>query len=129
MKRVLPLVALAVLAGCGADVASPYSAKATKPCLVKAGYPVSTRAADVGVIAGAAARGGLRARVPGNTLTIAFGADGHDALGIARSYRRFAPKRLKKRLQDILERQRNAILVWTVAPTQRQLQTVEKCLA
>jgi hypothetical protein len=129
MKRVPVALLVLVVAGCGADVSRPYSAKSTKPCLVKAGYKVSSRDADVGVIAAAAARGGLRARTRGNTLTVAFGSDGRDAVGIARAYRRFAPPRVRRHLRDILSRQRNAILVWTVAPTIRQLQTVQKCLA
>jgi hypothetical protein len=132
MRRVLWTVAAAALvAGCGADVASPYSAKATAPCLEKARFRVSRRAADIGVIAAAADHGGLLAVVPGkgNNVTIAFGGDTHDALDIARAYRRLAPPRVRKHLRDILSRQRNAILVWTVAPTQRQLQTVQQCLA
>ncbi len=92
--RWLPLLAVvAVAAGCGADVARPYSAASTKPCLEKAGYRVTTSDAKVGPIAAAAERGGLRADAPGkpkNTLTIAFGADGHDAVAIARFYRRAA---------------------------------------
>ena len=48
---------------------------------------------------------------------------------IKRAYRRLAPPRVRRHLRDILSRQRNAILVWTVAPTERQLQTVQKCLA
>jgi hypothetical protein len=122
--------AAAVVAGCGADVGNPYSAKATAPCLTKSGFAVSRRPAAVGVIAAAADRGGLRAVVPGkgNNVTIAFGGDAHDAVDIARAYRRLAPPRVRKHLRDILSRQRNAILVWTVAPTERQLQTVQKCL-
>ena len=132
MRRVLwTVAAVAVIAGCGADVASPYRAKATAPCLTKARFSVSRRAADIGVIAAVARRGGLRAVVPGrgNNVTIAFGEDARDALGIARAYRRLAPPRVRRHLRDILSRQRNAILVWTVAPTERQLQTVQKCLA
>ena len=132
MRRVLwTAAAVAVLGGCGADAASPYSAKATAPCLAKAGFAVSRRPGVIGVIATAADRGGLKAVVPGkgNNVTIAFGGDAHDAVDIARAYRRFAPPRVRRHLRDILSRQRNAILVWTVAPTERQLQTVQKCLA
>jgi hypothetical protein len=131
MRRVLFCGAVAVLvAGCGADVATPYTAKATAPCLKKAGFAVSTRDADVGVIAAAAQRGGLRAvKRRENTLTIAFGLDAHNALDLARAYRRLAPARVRKHLRDILSRQRNAILVWTVAPTERDLQAVQKCLS
>ncbi len=130
MRRVLFVAGIAVVvAGCGADAATPYTAKATAPCLRKAGFKVSSRDEDVGVIAAAAARGGLRASVKGEALIIAFGRDARDALDIARGYRRLAPKKVQKHLRDILSRQRNAILVWTVAPTQLQLQTVQKCLA
>ena len=130
MRRVLSIAVVAgLVAGCGADAATPYTAKATAPCLRDAGFAVSTADRDVGVIAASAARGGLHARVKGNDLIVAFGRDAREALDLARGYRRFAPKKVRKHLRDILSRQRNAILVWTVAPTQLQLQTVQKCLA
>jgi hypothetical protein len=130
MKRVLPLALVVCLAACGADVAAPYSAKATKPCLEKLGWRVSARDADVGVIAASAARGGLQVRIPKrNDLTIAFGNDGHDAVGLAKAFRRLAPKKLRPHLRDVLMRQRNATLVWTVAPTVADLQAAQRCLS
>ena len=130
MKRVPLLALVLVLAACGADVSAPYSAKATEPCLAKLGWRVSARDADLGVIAAAAARGGLRVRIPKrNDLTLAFGSDAHDAVGLAKAVRRLASPKLRPHLRDILMRERNAILVWTVAPTVADLQAVERCLS
>jgi hypothetical protein len=109
------------LAGCGSTTAT-YTAKGTSPCLRKLGYRVAS-ASDP--IAGTAANGGVVARSPqGLTVTIAFGADAHDARRLARVYRRVAPKRLRPLIQP----QRNVVLVWTTAPTFEQSQAVEKCI-
>jgi hypothetical protein len=131
VKRLVPLgLVVAVVAACGADVSAPYSAKATAPCLAKQGWRVSRRAADVGIIGSTAARGGLRVWVAKrNQLTIAFGVNGRDAVQLAKAYRRLAPERVRRHIRDILDRQRNATLVWTVAPTALDLQTVERCLS
>jgi hypothetical protein len=126
MGRALGLVAVGAasltLAGCGGTTPT-YTAQATTPCLTKLGYRVQ-RATDL--VAGTAEHGGLVARSPaGLTLTMAFGADAHDALRLARVYRRIAPKRLRPLIQP----QRNVVLVWTTAPSFEQTQAVKKCVA
>jgi hypothetical protein len=135
MRRLPPLAALVVvvvLAGCGGGGSStPYSAAGTKACLVKNGFTgVTTEAKKVGFIAAFAANGGIQARSPqGNVLTIAFTDSPDSVPGIEKAYRKAAPTRLRPHMSDIMESQRNAVLVWTVSPSQTELTTAENCLA
>ena len=134
-RPVLVLVtgSLAVAAaGCGgSSVQKPYTAQGTAPCLRDKGFThVTTNAAKVGFIAGFAENGGLKAEAKdGNVLTIAFAAD--DTEGVAsteKAFTRFAPKKLRPHINDIMESQGNAVLVWTVTPTTAQLDDVKGCL-
>lgn len=125
----LPVLAL-LAAGCGAGRSAPYTAKGTAPCLRTKGFSeVTTDPGKVGLIAAAADNGGLRARTSdGNVLTIAFAGDESAVPGTEEAYRKAAPPRYKRHLQDIMQARRNAVLVWTVTPTQQQLQDAESCL-
>ena len=128
MRRVLPLVAVALLvAGCNSEP-SVYKAEPTAKCLRGKGFRVTTEASEVGVVAAAAPNGGLRAFEPGNTVTIAFGESSDDALGIQRAFRRFAPKRLRPHIDDVMRLQKNAVLLWTVTPPSEEMDTVFGCL-
>jgi hypothetical protein len=134
MRRLPPLAALlvvAVLAGCGGSSSTPYTAAGTKACLVKNGFTgVTTEANKVGFIAAFAANGGIQARSPqGNVLTIAFTDSTDSVPGIEKAYRKAAPAKLRPHMSDIMEAQRNAVLVWTVSPSQSELTTAESCLA
>jgi hypothetical protein len=132
MRRgLLVLVALLALAGCGGDSTAPFQAAPTAKCLKTKGFRVTTREAEVGFIASAAANGGLRAEpANGNTLTIAFGADGKDAAQhLVPAFRRFATPHYRKHFRDIFQQKRNAVLIWAVAPTPEQLQTALDCLS
>jgi hypothetical protein len=134
MRRLPPLAALLVvlvLAACGGGGSKPYTAAGTKACLVQKGFTgVTTSPAKVGFIAAFAANGGIQGRSPaGNVLTIAF-ADGPSSVpGIEKQYRRAAPARLRPHMSDIMEAQKNAVLVWTVSPSQQELSVAEGCLA
>jgi len=130
-----PLLAAAllvlVLAACGGSSSKPYTAAATKACLTKQGFTgVTTAAAKVGFIAAFAPNGGVQGRSPsGNVLTIAF-ADGPTSVpGIEKQYRKAAPRSLRPHMGDIMESKGNAVLVWTVSPTQHELSDAEGCLA
>ncbi len=129
---VVAAVSLAVLAaGCGGRSAKLFTAEATAPCLTDKGFThVTTDPAKVGFIAGFAENGGLRATPSdGNVLTIAFAAD--DSAGVASTetaFRRHAPASLRPRMNDIMSAEGNAVLVWTVTPTQEQLDTAKGCL-
>ena len=128
MRRVLPLVAVALLvAGCNSEP-SVYKAEPTAKCLRGKGFRVTTEGSEVGVVAAAAPNGGLRAFEPGNTVTIAFGESSDDALGIQRAFRRFAPKRLRPHIDDVMRLQKNAVLLWTVTPPAEEMDTVFGCL-
>lgn len=134
MRRLPPLAAVllvAVLAGCGSQSSSPYTADGTKACLAKNGFTkVTTDANKVGFIAAFSANGGLQARSPhGNVLTIAFTDSPDSVAGVERAYRKAAPPGLRPHITDIMESQRNAVLVWTVSPNPEELTAVENCLA
>ncbi|MDX6465489.1 MAG: hypothetical protein QOI27_529 [Gaiellaceae bacterium] len=124
--------ALLAAAGCGSTGPSkPFTAAGTAPCLTKAGFKdVTTNKVKVGFIAGFAEYGGVKADAPGgNVVTIAFTADATSAVDSAKSaFRRFAPPSLRPRMDDIMESQGNAVLVWTVSPTPKQLAAATGCL-
>jgi hypothetical protein len=129
MRRVLLLVALALLiGGCGDTEPSVYKAEPTANCLRKDGYRVTTDPAKLGVVEANTANGGLLASKPGNALRIAFGASSDDAIGIERAFRRFAPKKLRPHISDVMRTQKNAVLLWTVTPPLEEMNTVFACL-
>lgn len=129
MRRVALLVGLGLLvAGCGAAEPSVYKAEGTAKCLRGAGYRVTTEDAKVGVVAAAAPNGGLLAYEPGNALTIAFGENSDDALAIQRAFRRFAPKKLRPHITDVMRTQKNAVLLWTITPPIEEQNKVFGCL-
>jgi hypothetical protein len=120
-----------LVAGCGARSNKPYTAAGSVDCFAKAkGFKkATTDQAKVGFIAGFAANGGLRTTATdGNVLTIAFALDEAAAASTERAFRRFAPPKLRPRIGDIMEAERNAVLVWTVSPTPEQLATAKSCL-
>jgi len=129
MRLALVIGVLAVLAaGCGGAEPSTYKAEGSAKCLRGLGYDVTTDSLEIGVIAAAAPNGGLRASKPGNTVTIAFGADSDDALKIEGAFRRFAPKKLRRHISDVMRTQKNAVLLWTVTPPIDEMNKVFKCL-
>jgi hypothetical protein len=130
MRLVPPImiVAALLLAGCSAGEPSTFKAAPTAKCLEGEGYRVTTDDAEVGVIAANAPNGGLRANEPGNALTIAFGQDSDDAIQIAAAFKRFAPKKLRPHITDVMRTQKNAVLLWTVTPPQEELNKVFACL-
>jgi hypothetical protein len=134
MRRLLPLALLPAvlsLAACGGSSTKPYTAAGTQACLTKAGFTHVTTSADkVGFIAAFSANGGLQARSPsGNVLTIAFTDNAGSVPGTERAYRKNAPAKLRPHMADIMESQRNAVLVWTVSPSSSDLSAAEGCLA
>jgi hypothetical protein len=131
MRRLLLLAPLALLAAaCGQSAAKPFVADATARCLRDKGFVVSTNEADLGLLASTAPNGGLRAtpKEGGNTLILAFAADGKEAANLQKTFRRFAPTKLRPHLGDVMSAKRNAVLLWTVSPTASQQQTVVDCL-
>jgi hypothetical protein len=129
VKRFVFLIVVAsLLAACGGAEPSAYKADPSAACLSKLGYRVTTKDHGVGVVAAAAPNGGLRAFEPGNTVTIAFGANSDDALQIEGAFRRFAPKKLRPNIDDVMRVQKNAVLLWTVTPPEDEMNKVFGCL-
>ena len=130
MRLVLPILVLAALlvAGCSSGEPSTFKAGQTAKCLRGKGYLVTTDDAKVGVVAANAPNGGLLAKEPGNALTIAFGQNSDDAIQIAAAFKRFAPKKLRPHITDVLRTQKNAVLLWTVTPPLQELNKVDTCL-
>jgi len=130
MRRLLPLVVLAVLlaAGCSSGEPSAYKAGPTAKCLEGNGYKVTTDDTKVGLVAANAENGGLRANEPGNALTIAFAKNSDDAIQTAGAMKRFAPKKLRPHILDVMRTNKNAVLLWTVTPPQAELDRVYGCL-
>jgi hypothetical protein len=126
----LAAAALAVLAvsGCGAKEAKTYHVDGTAKCLKDEGYRVRTDADNLGVVAAAAPLGSLRAFESGNTVTISFGDDHREAVNISKLYRKFAPKKLRPHIDDVMEIQKNAVLLWTVTPPPDDHDKVFGCL-
>ena len=133
-RRVAPCLALALLgllvAGCGGSAQKPYTAAGTQACLTQKGFKgVTTDPVKIGFIAGFAENGGVQARAKdGNVLTIAFAADANSADATKRAFKNHAPAKLRPRINDIMESQGNAVLVWTVSPTPAQLAAAQSCL-
>jgi len=126
-------IALAVAllaAGCGVRTSKPFTAVGTAPCLKTRGFTaVTTNPLQVGFIAAFADKGGISAVSPmGNHLTIAFAADADSTSSTERAFRSHAPKSLRPHMSDILEVNRNAVMVWTTTPDPAELDAATRCL-
>ena len=121
----------ALAAGCGAGSAPAYTAKGTIKCLGHKGFTnITTDPLKLGLIAGTAEHGGIQAKAPnGNVVTIAFAKDATGAKSTEDAFRTHASAFYAHRMADIMESQRNAVLVWTTSPTQLQLSNALGCLA
>jgi hypothetical protein len=130
--RVLHVAAAAFAAvlfvGCGVQETRVYHLSATAGCLRDAGYRVRTDADNLGVVEAAAPLGSLRAFEPGNNVTISFGNDHRDAVNISKLYRKFAPKKLRPHINDVMEIQKNAVLLWIITPPTEEHGKVIGCL-
>ena len=134
MRRLLLLVPVGlVAAACGGSSSStePFLPGPTAACLQKQGFTVSTRRKDLQFVIQLADNGGLLAYTPQkeNTLQIAFASGPKAAVDEFRAIARVAPKQLRLHIRDVASIARNAVLLWTIAPTQKQEQTVLACLS
>ena len=133
MTRTTLGIALAVAllaAGCGVRTTKPFTAAGTAPCLKTHGFTgVTTNPLKVGFIAAFADKGGVSASSPmGNRLTIAFAADADSTGSTEQAFRSHAPKSLRPHISDILQVNRNAVLVWTTTPDPADLDAAARCL-
>jgi hypothetical protein len=125
------VVALALIAaGCGTRSSKPYTAAGTVACLKSKGFTgVTTNPVKVGFIAGFADNGGILANAPGgNVVTIAFAGDTAGAADTESAFRAHATPFYRRHMHDIMESQRNAVLVWQTSPTQQQIDDALGCL-
>jgi hypothetical protein len=126
-------IALAVAllaAGCGVRTTKPFTATGTAGCLRSHGFTaVTTNPGQVGFIAGFADNGGIKATsAMGNVLTIAFTADADSTASTQQAFRSHAPKSLRPHMSDIMQTNRNAVLVWTTTPDPGELDAATRCL-
>jgi hypothetical protein len=126
-------IALAVAllaAGCGVRTTKPFTAAGTAPCLKTKGFTgVTTDPAKLPFIAAFADKGGISAISPmRNRLTIAFTADADSTGPTEQDFRARAPKSLRPHLSDIMQPNRNAVLVWTTTPDPAELDSATRCL-
>jgi hypothetical protein len=129
MTRLSILLVIGLLsAGCSSGEPSAYKAEPTANCLRGHGFEVTTDDSKVGVIAANAPNGGLRMNEPGNALTAAFAQNSDDAIQIAAAFKRFAPKKLRPHILDVMRTEKNAVLLWTVTPPQEEMNKVFACL-
>jgi hypothetical protein len=125
------VLAVALLAaGCGARSSTPFTAQGTAGCLKAHSFTgVTTNPVKVGFIAGFADKGGIRATSStANVLTIAFAADADSTGSTEQAFRAHAPKSLRPHMSDIMQTNRNAVLVWTITPTPAELDAATRCL-
>jgi hypothetical protein len=61
-------------------------------------------------------------------LTIAFTADADSTGPTEQAFRAHAPKGLRPHMSDIMQTNRNAVLVWTTTPDPAELDTTSRCL-
>ena len=130
VRRLIPLaLALAVLAaGCNSEP-SKYKPGPTGKCLREnLHYLVISDPAQLGVVEGHAALGGLLVRHPGNAIRIAFGESSDDVPGIESGFRRFAPLKLRPHIDDVMRTNKNVVFLWTVTPPQEEIDAVFGCL-
>jgi hypothetical protein len=119
-----------VAAGCGVRNSKPFTAHGTVGCLKTHGFTsVTANPLAVGFIAGFADNGGIRGRsASGNVLTIAFTTDADSTGSTEAAFRSHAPKSLRPHMSDIMETNRNAVLVWTTTPDPGELDAATRCL-
>jgi hypothetical protein len=119
-----------LVAGCGARSNKSFTATGSAACFTKKGFTkVTTNPDKVGFIAAFADNGGLIATTTdGNLLTIAFTLDDNSVASTEAAFTAHAPAKLRPRMHDIMESERNAVLVWTTSPSPQQLADATSCL-
>lgn len=131
--RLVPVLAVLALlaAGCGARSNTPFTAKGTLGCLKAKQFTGATDApARIGLIAGFAANGGIKATSPnGNVVTIAFTDSEATVPSTERAFKLHAPKGLRSHIDDVIRAKRNVVIVWTTTPVSDDETKVEGCLA
>jgi hypothetical protein len=123
------LAAMGVLAaGCGGGGAT-YSLDATLACLENRGLPVSTDEADLYDVARDAEKGALWARLPQNSVTIAFAGSDDEAKRTERAFKaRAAAFPTASSVDELVQRRGTVVLLWEKLPNVVASASVDECL-
>jgi len=114
---------LAFVAACGGGV-STYTAEKTRACLKE--NPTIRIRSKVDFVASTALGGAFHVRLPGNQVTMSFGADRESARSLTQAYKRFKGKNIG--LEDVLKVEKNAVMLWEAHPEPPDLATIHDCL-
>jgi hypothetical protein len=119
-QALVPLVALAAVAGCASGPGS-YSMKKTRACLEQAGAHFRGLTARADFVASLASGGAFAVSFPHNAVTVTFGDNAKEAGSLAAGYRRLSTF-------ATVETDRNVAIVWTAPPSDQELNRIHGCL-
>lgn len=129
MKTFVLIALLAVLAagcGSGSTTTSVYTLAASKQCFeTKLGIHRFPALTD-DFVASTASGGAVRVRLSDNAVTVLFGQGPDEASNLADAYRRFHAKNVG--VDDVLQTQGNAVLLWQIHPSATDDSKVKDCL-
>ena len=115
-----------LLAGCGGSTAKVYTAAATQACLERAGLKIVPVDEKIDVVAESALGGSLGAEIGPNRVTISFGRSDAEGAVIERAYTKYGSRDVP--IDQVLQRKRNAVLLWAGAPAPQDADAVRSCL-
>jgi hypothetical protein len=126
MVRILPLLLalMAVGAGCGREQPVVFDEPASRQCVRANGLEPTTKGLDF--VAESALGGAFRTKVGDKKVVVVFGLTDEDAERTELAYRNFAPKGYA--VQDVLRRERNVVMLWSLPPTVTQHEKIHGCL-
>jgi hypothetical protein len=129
VKTFVLIALLAVLAagcGSGSTTASAYTLAASKQCFeTKLGIHRFPALTD-DFVASTASGGAVRVPLSDNAVTVLFGQGPDEASNLADAYRRFHAKNVG--VDDVLQTQGNAVLLWQIHPSATDDSKVKDCL-
>ena len=115
-----------LIAGCGGGGTKAYSAAATKACLEKAGVRIVAVDEKTDIVAASALAGAVGAKLALNRVTISFGRSDAEGALLQKAYAKYGSKDVP--IDQVLERRRNAVLLWAGAPSAQDSDVVRACL-
>jgi hypothetical protein len=118
------LVLAILLGGCGGSGGSRlFTLQKTRNCLTAKHIALG---GTLDFVATTSTGGALRAHLPPNFVTIAFGATTADADNIDQAYRSFRSRNVG--INDVLREDQNAVLLWHAHPSDADVATITSCL-
>jgi hypothetical protein len=120
---IVGIVVVFLTAACGGQWT--FSADKTRACLESESARIG---GPLDFVATTATGGAFVARLSDNTVTVSFGEKEADAADIAFAYQRFAFPNVRSNIQDVLQRYRNAVLLWRKHPVAADLALITGCL-